>query len=400
MLFSCDQAFADSLLGGAAVIKRVLPSVISYDKRVPIPGIVRRVMRMLFAPILLVLLTPLSAASERLPLFQDESIIKAVLTAPIAQAYAQRDQDVRLYIPGKWVYADADGENHRLDVSIRTRGLFRRQYCDLSPLQLNFKKKQVNDTLFAGQNKLKIVAPCKHGAQWQQKVVLEYLAYRTFQILTDTSFSTRLIRLSYVDSDEKKEPWTDLVFVIEDDDDMADRLGLVKLGVVANQFDQLDRPATALAELFQLLIANNDFSMLRGPEGDECCHNSEILAPEGNADSRIPVPFDFDLSGLVNARYAAPPSHIPIRFVRTRYYRGLCHPSGILEDAMAQIQSKRAEVLALYANTQLLEPRTKESTYRYIEEFFELLDDPKRVQKEIVGRCRGEDELADMLSRD
>ena len=378
----------------------MLPSVISYDKRGVIPVIVSRVMRILLAPILLVLLMPASAAAERLPLFQDETIIKAVLTAPIAQAYAQRDQDVRLYIPGQWVYADADGDNHRLDVSIRTRGLFRREYCDLPPLQLNFKKKQVKDTLFAGQNKLKVVAPCKHGAQWQQKLVLEYLAYRTLQILTDVSFSTRLVRLSYVDSDEKKEPWTDLVFVIEDDDDMAERLGLVKLGVVANQFDQLDRARTALAELFQLLIANNDFSVLRGPEGENCCHNSEILAPKGNADSRIPVPFDFDLSGLVNAKYAAPPTHIPIRFVRTRYYRGLCHPPGVLEDAMAQIQSKRSEILALYADTPLLEPRTKESTFRYIYEFFELLEDPKRVQKEIVGRCRGEDELAEMLSRD
>lgn len=378
----------------------MLPSVISYDKRGVIPVIVSRVMRILLAPILLVLLMPASAAAERLPLFQDETIIKAVLTAPIAQAYAQRDQDVRLYIPGQWVYADADGDNHRLDVSIRTRGLFRREYCDLPPLQLNFKKKQVKDTLFAGQNKLKVVAPCKHGAQWQQKLVLEYLAYRTLQILTDVSFSTRLVRLSYVDSDEKKEPWTDLVFVIEDDDDMAERLDLVKLGVVANQFDQLDRAPTALAELFQLLIANNDFSVLRGPEGENCCHNSEILAPKGNADSRIPVPFDFDLSGLVNAKYAAPPTHIPIRFVRTRYYRGLCHPPGVLEDAMAQIQSKRSEILALYADTPLLEPRTKESTFRYIYEFFELLEDPKRVQKEIVGRCRGEDELAEMLSRD
>ena len=103
-------------------------------------------MRLLFAPILLVLLMPVCAASERLPLFQDESIIKAVLTAPIAQTYAQRDQDVRLYIPGKWVYADTDGESHRLDLSIRTRGLFRRQYCDLSPLQLNFKKKNKSRT--------------------------------------------------------------------------------------------------------------------------------------------------------------------------------------------------------------------------------------------------------------
>jgi len=278
--------------------------------------------------------------------------------------------------------------------------LFRREYCDLPPLQLNFKKKQVKDTLFAGQDKLKIVAPCKHGAIWQQKVVLEYLAYRTLQILTETSFSTRLIRLSYVDSDEKREPWTDLVFVIEDDDDMADRLGLVKLGVASNRFDQLDRPITAVAGLFQLLIANNDFSMLEGPEGDTCCHNTEILAPEDNADSRIPVPFDFDLSGLVNAKYAAPPSHIPIRFVRTRYYRGLCHPPGVLEDAFRKVQSKRAEILELYAETELLEARSKASTLRYVEEFFELLDDPKRVKKEIAGRCRGSEELERMLSND
>ena len=235
---------------------------------------------------------------------------------------------------------------------------------------------------------------------WQQKVVLEYLAYRTLQILTDTSFSTRLIRLSYVDSEEKKNPWTDLVFVIEDDDDMAERLGLIKLGVVSNRFDQLDRPATALAELFLLLIANNDFSMLEGPEGEPCCHNTEILAPEDDADTRIPVPFDFDLSGLVNAKYAARPSHLPIRFVRTRYFRGLCHPPGILEEASERVQLKRDEILQLYAETELLEARSKTSTLRYVEAFFELLDDDERVQKEIVGRCRGSDELEEMLSND
>jgi hypothetical protein len=356
--------------------------------------------RILIAILLTTLAPPALGESERLPLFQDHEIIRAVLTAPISQAYAQRKQEVRLYLPGQFAYADADGNSVQLDASIRTRGLFRREYCDLPPLQLNFKKKQVENTLFAGQDKLKVVAPCKHGAIWQQKVVLEYLAYRTLQILTDTSFSTKLIRLSYVDSDEKKTPWTDLVFVIEDDDDMAERLDLIKLGVVSNRFDQLNRPVTALAELFLLLIANNDFSMLEGPEGDPCCHNTEILATKDDADTRIPVPFDFDLSGLVNAKYAAPPSHLPIRFVRTRYYRGLCHPPGILEEAIEKVQSKRDEILELFAETELLEARSKASTLRYVEEFFDLLDDDKRVKKEIVGRCRGSDKLEEMLAND
>ncbi len=350
--------------------------------------------------LLAALLVPPAQASDRLPLFRDDSILKAVLTAPISQTYAQKDQEVRIYMPGSWTHVDENGDIQRFDVSIRTRGLFRREYCELPPLQLNFKKKQVVDTLLDGQNKLKVVAPCRHGALWQEKVIFEYLAYRTLQILTDASFSTRLIRLSYIDTDENRQPWTDLVFVIEDDDDMARRLGLVKLGVVENRFDQLDRPATALAELFQLLIANNDYSVLQGPEGRPCCHNAEILAPRDDADTRIPVPYDFDMSGLVNTKYAAPPSHIPIQYVRTRYYRGLCHPAGVLENAVQHVQAKREEILDLYRNTELLEPRSREKTLRYIEGFFEILDEPGKYRREVVDRCRGQEELEQMLIRD
>lgn len=354
-------------------------------------------------PILLLVALLMAAplgAKERAPLFVDDSVIKAVLTAPIAQAYAQSDQDVRIYIPGQWSYIDGDGATQRLDVSIRTRGLFRRTYCALPPLQLNFKKSQVKKTLFAGQNKLKIVSPCQDGAKSQQHVVLEYLAYRIYEILTDRSFGTRLLRLSYVDSDEKRAPWTDLIFVIEDDDDLAKRTGLVKLNVVSNDFDQLDHAATALYDLFQFLIANNDNSVLEGPEGEPCCHNSEILAMKDNADVRIPVPFDFDLSGLVNAKYAAPPSHLPIRFVRTRFYRGLCQPPGILDEAIAHVQSKRSAILSLIENTKELEAKTKEKTLKYIDEYFEILEDPKKRSKEIDNRCRGKEELAELLSRD
>ncbi|MGI9236176.1 MAG: hypothetical protein ACR2QZ_02205 [Woeseiaceae bacterium] len=339
-------------------------------------------------------------AAEKKPLFQDDSVIKAVLTAPIAQAYSQRDQDVRIYLPGQWTYSSADGTNERLDVSIRTRGLFRRKNCQLPPLQLNFKKKQVKKTLFAGQNKLKVVSPCQDGAKSQQHVVLEYLAYRTFEILTERSFGTRLVRISYVDSDEKRQPWTDLAFVIEDDKDMAKRNGLARLKVVENRFDQMEHTSSALVDLFQFLIANNDYSILQSADGRECCHNSEILALSDNADVRIPVPYDFDLSGLVNTKYAAPPSHVPIRFVRTRYYRGLCQPEGVLDDTIRHVQSKREQILDLYRNIRELEPTTKKKTVKYMEEFFEVLDDPKERQKKLHERCRGQDLLDEMMSTD
>ena len=212
--------------------------------------------------LLLALAGPVAAA-DRAPLFQDTEIIRAVITAPIAQAYEQRDQEVRIYFPGQFTYIDNAGESQRLDVSIRTRGNFRRTFCRLPPLQLNFRKSQVKGTQFKKQDKLKLVAPCHNSPSSRQYVLREYLAYRIYEVLTDRSFGTRLMRLGYIDSDEKLEPWTDFVFVIEDDDDLAKRLNLDKVRVGFNEFDQLDQPTTALVELFQLMIGNNDYSVLK-----------------------------------------------------------------------------------------------------------------------------------------
>jgi hypothetical protein len=337
-------------------------------------------------------------AAERKPLFQDHAPLKAVLTAPIAQTYAQRMSDVRLYHPGQWTYINGDGQSQRLDVSIRIRGNFRREYCELPPIRLNFKKSQVKGTLFAGQDKLKLVSPCQNGLESQQKLLLEYLAYRTLEILTDYSFGTRLIRLSYVDSEDKRKSWTDLVFVIEDESDVAKRLDIDKARVAANQFEELDRPTTALAELFQLLISNHDYSVLKGADGEYCCHNSEMFTREESAHTRIPIPFDFDMSGLVNANYASPPSHLPIRLVRTRYYRGLCQPDDVMEDTVAHMLSKKAEVLALYQTQEDLSRLTRNRSISYVRKFFAILEDEVLFKEEVLDRCRGRDRLDAMLA--
>ncbi len=324
-------------------------------------------------------------------------MLKAVLTAPISQTYAQRDSDVRLYFPGQWSYVDQSGATQRLDVSIRIRGNFRRAYCELPPIRLNFKKSQVKGTLFSGQDKLKLVAPCQHGLKSQQKLLLEYMAYRIYEILTDQSFGTRLLRLSYVDADEKLKSWTDFVFVIEDDGDMGKRLGLDKANVAENRFEDLDQRSTALAELFQLMISNHDYSVLKGPKGEYCCHNVEIFTSEEAADRRVPIPFDFDMSGLVNAEYASPPSHLPIRMVRTRFYRGLCQPPEVMDDAIAHILSKKQKILDLFRNQPELSRNSRNRNLRYLSEYFAILEDPVELQEQVLERCRGRERLEEMM---
>ena len=337
-------------------------------------------------------------AAERHPLFQDHSALKAVLTAPITQTYAQRTSDVRLYHPCQWTYVGADGQTQRLDISIRIRGNFRKEYCELPPIRLNFKKSQVEGTLFAGQNKLKLVSPCQNGIESQQKLLLEYLAYRTFEILTDYSFGARLIRLSYVDADEKRKSWTDLAFVIEDEGDIGKRLGLDKVRVASNQFEDLDHDTTALMELFQLLISNHDYSVLKGPDGEYCCHNSVMYTREDSAEKRIPIPYDFDMSGLVNAKYASPPEHLPIRLVRTRFYRGLCQPDDVMQGAVAHMLSKKDEIIALYETNEDLSRLTRKRSVGYVKNFFAILEDGADLQEQVLDRCRGRERLDAMLA--
>jgi len=342
------------------------------------------------------LVAPYSFAKER-PLFQSHEPLKAVLTAPITQTYAQKHQEVRLYFPGHWTYVDLDGETKSLQVSIRTRGNFRREYCYLPPLRLNFSKKEVKETLFAGQDKLKLVAPCQSGDTYQQLVILEYLAYRTYEILSENSFKTRLMRLSYVDSDEKRDPRTAYVFVIEDDSDLAKRLDLKRYKDRQVDYPDLDQSAMAVVQLFQFLLGNSDYSLLDVGIGDECCHNTQILTDKDATTGLIPVPFDFDASGLVNAPYAVPPEMVPVRDVRWRYYRGLCQPREYVDEAIALFQSKREDIFALFENSAELDAKHKRQSLRYLDDFYEVLDKPESAEKKIFGRCRRQDYMDQML---
>ena len=297
---------------------------------------------------------------------------------------------MRLYFPGQWTYIESDGSTRRLDVSIRTRGNFRRELCSLPPLQLNYKKKQVRETLFEGQDKLKLVGRCESHDSYAQLLQLEYLAYKVFEVVSEHHFRTRLLQLSYVDSDAKKKPRTDISFLIEDENDMATRYAMEYLEVPYVMPEQLDLAQTAVVEMFQPMIGNTDYSTIRGPKGAECCHNVKLITVENSDGGIIPVPYDFDTSGLVNAGYSVPPAALPIRSVRTRYFTGRCKEERHWENTIALFNDKKNDVMSLFLEAEHLDDRTRERTLEYLEEFYELINDARRINKEIFGRCRGD----------
>lgn len=327
--------------------------------------------------------------AEAPPLFSSESTLKAVLTAPILQAYGQKKQEDRLYLEGHWAYKAAE-ENERLSVKIRTRGNYRRRTCDLPPLMLNFKKKEVEATPLAGQDKLKLVSPCRKGDKYQQLIYVEYLVYQLFALYSDYHMRTRLVDVAYVDTGDKDRRWQSTNFLIEDDKEMAARYDLKQTKVAATMRAQMDLPQTALVEVFQYMIGNLDYSTLKSPEGENCCHNVKLMASEGADKGFIPVAYDFDSSGLVNAPYATVPANIPVKRVTTRYFNGWCKEAHRYNEVIARMLEREEAAMAIFEESPLLSSTYRKRAVRYLEGSYDRIRDPDSVEREILKRCRGE----------
>jgi hypothetical protein len=198
------------------------------------------------------------------------------------------------------------------------------------------------------------------------------------------------VRTTYRDSGRRREE-VQFNFLIEDVDDLARRNSRVALDVQTREVasSQLDPQQAAIAGLFQYMIGNLDWDMVQGPEGEECCHNGKLLAANATSRERvIPVPYDFDFSGFVNAPYAQPPQGMPVRNVRQRYYRGLCRYNEQAVAAAELFRSRREQLYAVIDGETRLNEQRRRSARSYIEEFFEVLDDPQRFQRQVIENCR------------
>jgi hypothetical protein len=158
-----------------------------------------------------------------------------------------------------------------------------------------------------------------------------------------------------------------------------------------------DVAALARAELFEFLIGNTDFSLFAGV--DECCHNGKVIQVKAGPGGYIPVPYDFDLSGIVNAPYAVPHPMLDLESVTERLYRGTACPPKVWEATVRHFQSKRDAILQLWRNTDLLEEKDKRESVAYLEEFFAILADPKAVEKQITSKMPAPERLDEFLKK-
>jgi len=321
-------------------------------------------------------------------LFASHTPLLVTIEAPLSTLMTERPDDE--YLEGTFSFTGDDGTAHTLNLKLRTRGNYRREaeHCDFPPIRLNFRKAQVADTVFDGQDKLKLVAHCKNDVPYFDQLVLrEYMAYRILQVMTENSFRVRLFRINYVDTEGSK-PMTRLGFVIEDNDDVAERNGMeVAKSKDITHYD-LDPQQENLVNVFQYLIGNTDFSLVKGEPNKSCCHNSELMTAS-EWGPFIPVPFDFDFAGMVNAPYAQPNPRFKLRNVRQRLYRGHCRNNELLSRTFQQFIDKKGAIYGLIDELDWLGSRSRSDVTYYLNGFYERISNPKSVRSRFLNKCTG-----------
>ena len=328
-----------------------------------------------------------AAAEETDPLFASHDVLAITLSGPI-RSISRDKSTVPEYQPGTLTFAH-EGEQRTVEIGIRPRGKSRRDrsLCSFPPLRLDLPKKAMAGTVFDNQNKLKLVTHCQSGKRGHPYVYREYLAYRMLNLLTPDSFKVRLLTIDYVDEDRGGKTMTQPGFLIEHKKRLAKRRGAELGNVERLNPAQLDPAGASLAELYQFLISNTDFSFIAGPEDDVCCHNAVLLLLPGG--QYLPVPYDFDVAGLIDAPYAVPQTALGQDDVKDRVFRGFCRPQPYLADAVARMHTLRDEVYAVINGLQDFNERHRQQVVRFVENFYAILDDDQRFERKIGGACRG-----------
>ena len=205
--------------------------------------------------------------------------------------------------------------------------------------------------------------------------------------MTENSFHARLARITYEDTSGDNDTLTRYGFIIEAEEAVAERLAALQLEVPQAPPSSIDEESALRLALYQFLIGNTDWSFIRGAGQDVCCHNVHLIEKNGGL---FPIPYDFDISGLVNASYAKPNSIVGTKRVTQRVYRGYCKlPIDRVAPALEKITALREPIMLLVEESPVAGDEDTDSRVRYIGHFFKDAENAAKLLKQFDADCVG-----------
>ncbi len=271
-------------------------------------------------------------------LFEDDAPLAATLEGPVQTLIDDVKDRARHSMK-----LTVDGHTYPIEASVR--GKSRTRVCEFPPIRLYFDEDSVAGTLFEGQDKLKLVTHCRNHDPGELNLVDEYAAYRVLGVLTEVSYRTRLLRITYADTDGRLDSGARerYGFLLESRDEIAARIGGEKADVGGVRLSELAQDHVALMYVFEYLIGNTDWSLVTSLDDEECCHNMDLIRVDGKI---FPIPYDFDLAGIVDAPYAKPDPSLRIKNVKRRRYRGYCIDEDVLRGALGAVRDREQDIIA------------------------------------------------------
>ncbi|HER10214.1 MAG TPA: hypothetical protein ENO20_15015 [Bacteroides sp.] len=294
----------------------------------------------------------------------------------------QRTRRQEKYQPAQMTCHMCDSFSVTHPVRVKARGNFRRDNCTLPPFWLNIRHSGIEAPALEGLKRMKMVVRCRHSPEYEAYVLREYLVYRIYQIVSPYSFRVRLVRLRLVDTGRKDRVTEDWAFLIEPEALLARRLGgqVVKSDRLA--MATVNREVMDLLAMFNYMIGNCDYSVTGR-------QNLKIIALDGPGPSGfIPVPYDFDYTGLVNTHYAVPGEALGIKTVRERYYLGLCGSRERHLSVIRELESYREKISRLILDFEYLDDMEKMDMVAFIQSYFNAAQKEKFIDREIMSTCR------------
>ena len=271
-----------------------------------------------------------------------------------------------------------------LKIKLRARGNHRRKNCYHVPLKLKLKKNVSRGTIFEGNTKLKLVLPCLLEKDNDDLVLKEYMAYKLYELISPYHFKTRLANVEFNEEKGNRIKKHKLrAILLEDIDKVAQRHNGQALTRKVHPLQQ-DDLSSIQNSFFQYLIGNTDFST-RGE------HNQKLLYIDKKY---VSIPYDFDMSGLVNASYATISGMEnmkgSITMVTQRAYKGYKRDDDLLQEVRQNYISSKDEIymvmdnLKEYFENPILFVKAKD----FVVDFFEIMENDKKFNKYIVDSRR------------
>ena len=288
------------------------------------------------------------------------------------------------YQPATLIYQINDTLQLEKELRIKARGEFRRKQCNFPPIRINWRKTEIVKNEFADYYKMKMVTHCGKGEMYQQYVFKEYLCYKMYNLLTDTSFRVRLAKIKYVDTGNKKLKETNtFAFFIEDADMMAERLNTIQLKLDNLDLKDIEPENRMLVSFFLFMIGNSDWSIPGR-------HNVKILKSKDFTKSKAyAVPYDFDFSGIVNTVYAiADEERLGIKDVKERVYLGVCAKKADFQPIIKRFNQHKDDFYHLIENFEYLNDSNKKEMLNYLNQFYNLMNKESFYSFYLTTHCK------------